>query len=177
MNIDLPDKHKMEPRPDSRLAEMNFLKIKPIHEKLTKCNRKLYALQKKKQTLQKALDGMKKSFFNRKDRKALSESIEGLERQIELTRNQMEAIPKLSGYNSVQEAENVYRTAKKELDDIKRAQAEWDGVTIPENKEQIEGKKTSVLKQLAEKQRLVNDQKKEQLHFNFKRSTVDMTEL
>lgn len=177
VNFDLSDKNKMEPRPDSHLAEMNFLKIKPIHEKLTKCNRKLYALQKKKQTLQKALDGMKKSFFNRKDRKALSESIEGLERQIELTRNQMEAIPKLSGYNSVQEAENVYRTAKKELDDIKRAQAEWDGVTIPENKEQTEGKKTSVLKQLAEKQRLVNDQKKEQLHFNFKRSTVDMIEL
>ncbi len=153
---ELPGKRKSE-RPDSRKAELRLMKIEPVHRQLNKTNRKLYALQKQKEKVQLALNDMPKSIFRRRERKELQERIDGLDRQITFCRNQLLLIPDANGYQSVKEAEHEYRLAKKELEQVRRAQAEWDGMITPEeqNREQqkrcMQSQKPSVLKQLAEK--------------------------
>ncbi len=139
-------------RPDSREAELRFMKIEPVYQNLNKCNRKLYALQKQKETVSTALNGMRKSIFNRGDRKALQERIDGLQRQIDQCRIQLEAIPKQYGYENVKQVTAEYRAAKKELDLIHRVQAEWDGITIPEIRIHTQKESESILKRLAAKQ-------------------------
>jgi len=150
----LPGKRKAE-RPDSREAEFRFMRIEPVHRQLIKTNRKLYALQKQKETVQLALDHTPTSIFHRKERKELQERTDGLERQIRLCRNQLFLIADANGYGSVKEAEQEYRIAKKVLEQVHRAQAEWDGTILPDEdihelqKQRMQEQKPSVLKQLA----------------------------
>lgn len=154
---ELPEKQKSE-HPDSRGAEFRFMQIEPVHQKLYKTNRKLYALQKQKETVQLALDHTLKSIFRRRERKELQERIDGLERQITFCRNQLFLIPDANGFASVKEAEQEYHAAKKALEQVCRAQAEWDGIitqdekNIEQPKPQTQEQKPSVLKQLAAKQ-------------------------
>ena len=154
--LEVKGKQKSE-HPDSRKAELRLMKIEPVHRQLNKTNRKLYALQKQKETVQLALNDTPKSIFRRRERKELQERIDGLDRQITFCRNQLLLIPDANGYRSVKEAEQEYRLAKKEMEQVHRAQAEWDGMITPEeqNREQqkrcMQSQKPSVLKQLAEK--------------------------
>lgn len=153
---DVKGKQKSE-RPNSREAELRFMKIEPVHRQLYKTNRKLYALQKQKETVDLALDYTTTTIFHRRERKELQERIDGLDRQIALCRNQLFLIPDANGFASVKEAEQEYRLAKKELEQVRQAQAEWDGIITPDenNRELQEPKmrdqKPSILKQLAEK--------------------------
>ena len=154
---ELPGKRKSE-RPDSRKAELRFMKIEPVHRQLNQTNRKLYALQKQKETVQLALDYTSTSIFHRRERKELQERIDGLQRQITNCRNQLLLIPVASGFASVKDAEHEYLLAKKELEQVHRAQAEWDGIIMPDEENQelqkrkMQDQKPSVLKQLAAKQ-------------------------
>lgn len=154
--LEVKGKQKSE-HPDSRKAELRLMKIEPVHRQLNKTNRKLYALQKQKETVQLALNDTPKSIFRRRERKELQERIDGLDRQITFCRNQLLLIPDANGYRSVKEAEQEYRLAKKEMEQVHRAQAEWDGMITPEeqNREQqkrcMQSQKPSVLKQFAEK--------------------------
>ena len=145
-------KDRKASRPDYREAELRFMKIEPVYQNLNKCNRKLYALQKQQETVSTVLNGMRKSIFNRGDRKALQERIDGLQRQIDQCRIQLETIPKQYGYENVKEVTAEYRAAKKELDLIHRVQAEWDGITIPEIRIHTQKESESILKRLAAKQ-------------------------
>ena len=148
---DVKGKQKSE-RPNSREAELRFMKIGSVHRQLYKTNRKLYALQKQKETEQIALDNIPKSIFHRRERKELQERIDGLDRQIAFCRNQLLLIPDANGFASVKEAEQEYRLAKKELEQVRRAQAEWDGIITPDDENQkLQNQKPSVLKNLAAK--------------------------
>ena len=111
----------------------------------------MYALQKQQETVRTALSGMRKSIFNRGDRKALQERIASLQRQIDQCRIQLETIPKQYGYENVKEVTAEYRAAKKELDLIHRVQAEWDGITIPDIWIHTQKESESILKRLAAK--------------------------
>lgn len=149
MESALPGKRKAE-RPDSREAEFRFMRIELVHRQLNKTNRKLYALQKQKETVQLTLDHMPTSIFHRRERKELQERIDGLERQIRFCRNQLFLIADANGYRSVKEAEQEYRLAKRTLEQVRRAQAEWDGITTSGKKEwEPQEQKPSILKQLA----------------------------
>lgn len=149
-------KRKSE-RPDSRKAELRFMMIEPVHQQLCKINRKLYALQKQKETEQLALDHTPKSIFHRRERKELQERINGLDRQITYCQNQLFLIPDANGFGSVKEAEQEYRLAKKALEQVRRAQAEWGGIITSDKNSQklqkrcMQSQKPSVLKQLEEK--------------------------
>ena len=71
----------------------------------------------------------------------------------------MSMIPKQHGYESVSAVKTAYTEAKMALDEVRRKQAEWDGVTYPEvQKPQHQSQKVSVLKQLAAKQVEVSNQ-------------------
>lgn len=150
----LPGKWKAE-RPDSREAEFRFMRIELVHRQLNKTNRKLYALQKQKETVQLTLDHTPTSIFHHRERKNLQERIDGLERQIRLCRNQLFLIADANGYRSVKEAEQEYRLAKRTLEQVRRAQAEWDGITTSGKKkwglqeQRKQEQKPSILKQLA----------------------------
>lgn len=150
----LPGKRKAE-RPDSREAEFRFMRIELVHRQLNKTNRKLYALQKQKETVQLTLDHTPTSIFHRRERKELQERIDGLERQIRFCRNQLFLIVDANGYRSVKEAEQEYRLAQKALEQVRRTQEEWDGISLPDSnihdlqKQRMMERKQSVLKQLA----------------------------
>ena len=140
----------------STQPEFRFMRIESVHQKLYKTNRKLYALQKQKETVQLALDHKPKSILHRRECKELQERIDGLERQITFCRNQLFLIPDANGFASVREAEQEYHAAKKALEQVRRAQAKWDGIITQDEKNIEQPKprtqKLSVLKQLAEKQ-------------------------
>ena len=70
----------------------------------------------------------------------------------------MECIPQMHGYDSVKSAEAVYKHAKTALDDIRRKQAQWDGVEVRNPNPVTQQEKISVLKELAAK-RLELEQK------------------
>lgn len=140
------------PRPNSLREEAAIMELEPMHQDLNRCNRKLYALQKKLEPLQLVLSQTPKDIFHRKERKNLQENIAGLQRQIDQTRTQLETIPRMHGFDSVVSAEKAYRSAKAALDTVRRKQAEWDGVPTPKTEAIKPKNKTSVLKQLAAKQ-------------------------
>lgn len=165
-------KQKAE-RPDSHEAEFRFMQIELVHRHLNKTNRKLYALQKQKETVRLALDHTPTSIFHRKERKELQERIDRLERQIGLCRNQLFLIADANGYRSVKEAEQEYCLAQNALEQVHRAQAEWDGITTSEEKKwelqelRMQGRKPSVLKQLAAKQAEISERNTDQADKEF----------
>jgi small-conductance mechanosensitive channel len=139
------------PRPDSTEAEIRFKKILPVHEKLRQCNRRLYAMQERQETLQKAIDTLPRTVFHHRERKELQANLEELRKQISQCRSQLERIPKQNGFGSVKAAESAYWSARNELEKIRREQAEWDGVAVPQMTVRPQKSQVSVLKKLAEK--------------------------
>lgn len=113
------------PRPNSLREKAAIMELEPMHQDLNRCNRKLYALQKKLEPLQLVLSQTPKDIFHRKERKNLQENIAGLQRQIDQTRTQLETIPRMHGFDSVVSAEKAYRSAKAALDTVRRKQAGW----------------------------------------------------
>ena len=108
------------------------------------------------------LDQTSRGMFHRKERKALQERIDGLDRQIGLVRSQMSMISKQNGFESVTELKTAYVNAKNALKEARRKQAEWDGVELPvELKPMTQRQKVSVLKQLAEKRLEMSEQRPE----------------
>ncbi len=69
-------------RPDSTEAEIRFKKILPVHEKLRQCNRRLYAMQDRQETHQKALDTLPRTVFHYKERKELQADLEDLQKKM-----------------------------------------------------------------------------------------------
>ena len=147
------------PRPDSRKEEAKFRELDGIYQKLIKANKKQFALQKQRDSVQLALDQTPNGILHRKERKALQERINGLERQIESVRSQLSMIPKQNGYESVNAVKTAYINAKIVLEEARRKQAEWDGMELPVvMKPMTQRQKVSVLKQLAEKRAEVVEQ-------------------
>ena len=149
-------------RPDSSKEEAEYRYLDGIYQKLIKANRKQFALQKQKESVQVVLDQTPRGMFHRKERKALQERIDGLDRQIGLVRSQMSMISKQNGFESVTELKTAYVNAKNALKEARRKQAEWDGVELPvELKSMTQRQKVSVLKQLAEKRLEMSEQRPE----------------
>lgn len=159
---------KKGPRPDSSKEEAEFRYLDGIYQKLMKANRKQFALQKQKESVQLALDQTPRGMLHRRDRKALQERIDGLNRQIEVVRSQMSMIPKQNGFESVAAVKMTYRSVKHSLEEVRRKQAEWDGVELPvELKTKTQRQKVSVLKELAEKRAEVSER-----HSGYKRTEM-----
>ena len=159
---------KKGPRPDSSKEEAEFRYLDGIYQKLMKANRKQFALQKQKESVQLALDQTPRGMLHRRDRKALQERIDGLNRQIEVVRSQMSMIPKQNGFESVAAVKMAYRSVKHSLEEVRRKQAEWDGVELPvELKTKTQRQKVSVLKELAEKRAEVSER-----HSGYKRTEM-----
>ena len=94
--------------PDSSKEEAEFRYLDGTYQKLIKANRKQFALQKQKESVQVVLDQTPRGMFHRKERKALQERIDGLDRQIGLVRSQMSMISKQNGFESVTELKTAY---------------------------------------------------------------------
>ena len=131
-----------------RKAEDEFRRLDVIHQSLSKCNRKLYALQKQQKTLQKALDLTPRNLFYRKERKALEDRTAGIRRQIDLSRTQLEAIPKQHGFGDVKSAEAAYKAAKEKLESLREALGE-SGKEEFKIKPRTQRQMVSALKELA----------------------------
>ncbi len=142
-----------------RKARLEFLQMNTIHQKLNKCNRKLYALQKRQKALSELLNAIPKDLFHRKERRAAETTIEGLQRQIELTRNQLEMIPKQNGFDDVKSAEAAYKATKGKMETLKEQLGIVDDPIETMFKPQSQEQKESALKELAA--RRLEMQKKE----------------
>ena len=133
---------------DLRNAEAEFMPLDAVHQKLNKANRKVYALQKQQRSLQNVLDTTPRDLFHRKERKALEDRIAGIGQQIDLTRTQMEAIPKQHGFDDVKSAEAAYKAAKAKLESLKETLGDA-GKEEFKIKPRTQKQKVSALKELA----------------------------
>lgn len=133
---------------DLRDAEAEFRQLDAVHQKLNKANRKLYALQKQQRSLQDVLATTPRDLFHRKERKALEDRIAGIGRQINLTRAQLEAIPKQNGFDDVKSAEAAFKAAKAKLESLKVELGETEKEEI-RIKPKTQKQKVSALKELA----------------------------
>ena len=147
---------------DLRDAEAEFRPLDAVHQKLNKTNRKLYALQKQQRSLQDVLETTPRDIFHRKERKALEDRIAGIGRQIDLTRTQMEAIPKQHGFDDVKSAEVSYKAAKAKLESLKETLGDT-GKEEFKIKPRTQKQKVSALKELAAK-RLEVQQREAERH-------------
>ena len=96
--------------------------------------------------------------LHRRERKALQERIDGLDRQIEAVRSQLNMIPQQNGFESVTAVKMAYRNAKSALEEVRIKRTEWDGVELlVELKPKTQRQKVSVLKELAEKRAEVSE--------------------
>ena len=129
-------------------AEAQFRRMDTIHQSLNKCNRKLYALQKQQRSMQDVLDTTPRDLFHRKERKALEERIDGIGRQIDLTRTHLGAIPKQHGFDDVKSAEASYKAAKAKLESLKETLGDT-GKEEFKIKPRTQKQKVSALKELA----------------------------
>lgn len=145
-----PVSEKQDPTSAAALleAEAQFRRMDAVHQSLNKCNRKLYALQKQQRSLKAVLDTTPRDIFHRKERKALEDRIAGVGRQIDLTRTQMEAIPKQHGFDDVKSAEAAYKAAKAKLESLKDALGDT-GKEEFKIKPRTQKQKVSALKELA----------------------------
>ena len=141
-------KPEPETTADLRNAEAEFMPLDAVHQKLNKANRKLYALQKQQRSLQDVLDTTPRDLFHRKERKALEDRIDGIGRQIDLTRTQMESIPKQHGFEDVKSAEAAYKAAKAKLESLKETLGDT-GKEEFKIKLRTQKQKVSALKELA----------------------------
>ena len=133
---------------DLRNAEVEFRPMDAVHQKLNKANRKLYALQKQQRSLQDVLNTTPRDLFHRKERKTLEDRIAGIGRQIDLTRAQLEAIPKQHGFSDVKSAETAYKAVKAKVESLKEALDETGKEEI-RIKPRTQKQKVSALKELA----------------------------
>ncbi len=133
---------------DLRNAEAEFRPLDAVHQKLNKVNRKLHALQKQQRSLQDVLDTAPQDLFHRKERKALEERIAGIGRQIDLTRTELEAIPKQYGFGDVKSAEAAYKATKAKLESLKETRDDT-GKEKFKVRSKTQKQKVSALKELA----------------------------
>ena len=157
---------------DLRDAEAEFRPLDAVHQKLNKTNRKLYALQKQQRSLQDVLETTPRDIFHRKERKALEDRIAGIGRQIDLTRTQMEAIPKQHGFDDVKSAEVSYKAAKAKLESLKETLGDT-GKEEFKIKPRTQKQKVSALKELAAKRLEVQQREEERLHSGKEKKGVE----
>ena len=157
---------------DLRDAEAEFRPLDAVHQKLNKTNRKLYALQKQQRSLQDVLETTPRDIFHRKERKALEDRIAGIGRQIDLTRTQMEAIPKQHGFDDVKSAEASYKAAKAKLESLKETLGDT-GKEEFKIKPRTQKQKVSALKELAAKRLEVQQREEERLHSGKEKKGVE----
>ena len=131
-------------------------------------------MQKQQRALQDVLDTTPRDLFHRKERKALEDRIDGIGRQIDLTRTQMEAIPKQHGFDDVKSAEAAYKAAKAKLESLK----ETLGNTGKEEfkiKPRTQKQKVSALKELAAKRLDVQQRETKRLNRSNRKETMGKT--
>ena len=157
---------------DLRDAEAEFRPLDAVHQKLNKTNRKLYALQKQQRSLQDVLETTPRDIFHRKERKAREDRIAGIGRQIDLTRTQMEAIPKQHGFDDVKSAEVSYKAAKAKLESLKETLGDT-GKEEFKIKPRTQKQKVSALKELAAKRLEVQQREEERLHSGKEKKGVE----
>ena len=137
------------PDAEFRKAESEFMRMDRIHQKLNKANRKLYALQKQQKSLHDTLDTIPNNLFHRKERGFIEDRIAGIQRQIDMTRAQLEAIPKQHGFDDVKSAEAAYRAAKANLVSLKEKMGSTEKEALLKATPKTQKQKISVLKELA----------------------------
>ena len=126
-----------------------YRRVERIHQKLEKCNRTLYGLQKHHKSVSETLASLPKTIFHRKERKLLEQEKTNIEKQIDQVRRRIEIIPKEYGFDSVKSIEAAYRIRKREFESMK-AERESGRVTGVEREGNSKEEKPSILKQLAE---------------------------
>ena len=157
---------------DLQKAEAEFQPLDAVHQKLNKANRKLYALQKQQRSLQDVLDTTPRDLFHRKERKTLEDRIVGIGRQIDLSRAQLEAIPKQHGFGDVKSAEAAYKAAKAKLESLKETLGET-GKEEFKIKPRTQKQKVSALKELAAKRLEVQQREAERRSSGNKKKEVE----
>ena len=135
------------------MAKITYLNAKKLHDDLSKTNKKIYAITKTIESLEAQLKEIPQNMFNRKDRRALEEKIGSEKEKLDKAKAHMQTLPKMKGYASVKEAEAAYRKAAGIYRTLLR---KAEGKPQPKTKKPEE--RESVLLQLAESKKLLDEQ-------------------
>lgn len=97
------------------VAQAEYMSVDCVHEKISKGNRKVYAIDKSIEKLEKKLAAIPKGIFHRRERKEQQAKIDKKKISLDKATVQLEDIPMLHGYKNAEELESVYKYEKSEL--------------------------------------------------------------
>lgn len=179
----LPGKCRGE-RPSSEMQEAEILRLQQILNKMKKQEQKIYAIEKSVVKLEKELEGVKRKWFYRKEQKELEGKIETKKVQLKKAKATLDLLPTQHGYKNALEVTKAIKTAKSELQEVRKKQKVWDQeetksaerlyLTIPANVQRVErqekikssGQKQSLHERLEEKKKMVERQTKKKKQRN-----------
>lgn len=121
----LPPREK-GPYPSSEKEEAELLRLKSIEKKLKKENRKVYAIEKNKEKMEKQLADLPKNIFHRKERRELTEAITAKDIQLEEAKSTLGMMPVMYGYANVKEFKKDLKRAEEALAEVRARQKEWE---------------------------------------------------
>ena len=121
-NVLLEPLHVVETAPTFDPAELqrakaDYMRLQTLHEDLTALNRKIYAIEKSIQNLNRQLKRLENGFTDKVlhifDRKELRRKIISEKGKLENVREQLQLFPAQHGYSSVGEIEQAYQVVGK----------------------------------------------------------------
>ena len=77
---------------------------------------------------------MQKKWFHGKEKKELEQKIAGKQRELSKSKDTLSQIPRMNGYENALEVKNAYKSAKRELDKVRKQQNAWDQAMKPSEK-------------------------------------------
>ena len=121
-------------RPSSEIQEAEVMKLDNILSKMKKTEQRIYAIEQAKIKLEKELKEVQKKWFHGKEKKELEQKISGKQQELSKSKDTLSQIPRMNGYENALEVKNAYKTAKRELDKVRKQQNAWDQAMKPSEK-------------------------------------------
>ena len=110
------------------------MKLDNILRKMKKTEQRIYAIEQAKIKLEKELKEMQKKWFHGKEKKELEQKIAGKQRELSKSKDTLSQIPRMNGYENALEVKKAYKSAKRELDKVRKQQNAWDQAMKPSEK-------------------------------------------
>ena len=167
-------------RTSSEIQEAEVMKLDNILRKMKKTEQRIYAIEQAKIKLEKELKEVQKKWFHGKEKKELEQKISGKQRELSKSKDTLSQIPRMNGYENALEVKKAYKSAKRELDKVRKQQNAWDQAMKPSEKMYLviranrpeQTKSRSVHERLEEKKREAAQQQRKERKWNHNRDCL-----
>ena len=167
-------------RPSSEIQEAEVKKLDNILRKMKKTEQRIYAIEQTKIKLEKELKEVQKKWFHGKEKKELEQKISGKQQELSKSKDTLSQIPRMNGYENALEVKKAYKSAKRELDKVRKQQNAWDQAMKPSEKMYLviranrpeQTKKRSIHERLEEKKREAAQQQRKERKRSYNRDCL-----